>query len=359
MAYGGSLSTLMGAGLHCTIFVAFKADSTLVGPNRILSSGTTSDRPGLGYSAAEAPTWITYDGSARTIASIYTSGAKDQWMVWCADHGSNSGSGADGISRLWTGHGNTFRDADAESVACGDLTFGTGMVVGANAASGSFFKGDIGEIIIFQRQLTERERVQVAHYLAWRWGARCEPKPGPVPVAVGAATTEAGVALISQGEIESTEFFGSVGEAAPFSLSLVPGWSNGIPNLGVPGHGPVLVRGKVAFAPTARTGAGSYNGTALLLGATAATTAVLLQVHLYSFTGDHVYVDVESSPDGVGSWTSRLSNGLTGAYGTHMGTAPAVIFQARPGAITDTYWRVVVNVRGGTAVRLLAVLAVA
>ena len=52
------------------------------------------------------------------------------------------------------------------------LTAGTSptLTIGSQGGVSEFFQGDVGEMMVYSRQLTSGERVNITGYLAWKWG---------------------------------------------------------------------------------------------------------------------------------------------------------------------------------------------
>ena len=86
------------------------------------------------------------------------------------------------------------------------------MFLGKGTATSEYFRGDLGEVLVFKRALQEGERQLMEGYLAWKWGLVASLAPGhpyrstspvaPLPMSVLAPTRAAGpvpIAAVSAG----------------------------------------------------------------------------------------------------------------------------------------------------------------
>ncbi|MDJ0755368.1 MAG: Pvc16 family protein [Ardenticatenaceae bacterium] len=116
------------------------------------------------------PAWITTDGAAHTLTA--TQATNDtQWHVLYVEH-----DAAAQTKRIYVD------GADPATAAAHAGTIGTATgrfgIVGASSAAasldggvdGKFFHGDLAEIIVYDRLLTDTERGQLEQYFASRYG---------------------------------------------------------------------------------------------------------------------------------------------------------------------------------------------
>ena len=146
-----------------------------------------------------------------------------------------------------------------------------------------------------------------------------------VSIAVEPGAADASVAYITQGRISNFERFGSIGEIAPYSLSI-----QGTDWLG---------RGQVFKAATLTSTA---NGAVSQLGALSATQTMWSALHVYgTVTGTNPTLDVTIESDDNSTPTTPLVR-ITHAQLTVAGSE----LLSYAGAQTDDYWRGVYTITG-------------
>jgi hypothetical protein len=67
-----------------------------------------------------------------------------------------------------------FRNGTQQSSNTRSLTSATSdaLLIGKWSGGTEFYQGDLGEMIVYSRNLGSNERQQVEGYLAWKWGLR-------------------------------------------------------------------------------------------------------------------------------------------------------------------------------------------
>ena len=142
-----------------------------------------------------------------------------------------------------------------------------------------------------------------------------------------ATDVEGGASLLYQSiNSQFTPLEGTVGDMANFQLTGTV-------------TGPVV--GGVILAPkAARTT--STNTTGFEVGAVAAGRSVYAALHVFSGTASTLAVKVQSDTVGFASPTDRIT------FATATPSTNLAQFSSAAGAITDTYWRAIWTIAGGT-----------
>ena len=139
--------------------------------------------------------------------------------------------------------------------------------------------------------------------------------------------TEGNISYFSQGVSLKYEMAGEVGDMFAFAAAA---HSEGVPII----RGTILASGNKAA---------DANGTAFQVGAVSATQYLYAAIHLTSFTGTSIDVKIQS--DSAEAFDASPADRITFTQLTDVGSEFATRVS---GAITDTWWRVVLDVEGGS-----------
>ena len=146
--------------------------------NQTVSQSTTNNQPTITGSSFGSKTGIRFDGngdilnvsSIRTTAGAYSVYALTRRAVDSGDANAHLVS-----ESSWALIPNTTNASFTAKIAKQSAVSGstlTNIKLGKSASSSSNdFGGDLGELLLFNRQLTNLEEQQVEGYLAHKWGA--------------------------------------------------------------------------------------------------------------------------------------------------------------------------------------------
>ncbi len=122
----------------------------------------------------------------------------------------------------------------AQSIGGGNITANIGdadtpLIIGSRADLFTKMKGDIAEIVIYNRALTEAERVSVTDYLGRKYNIQNIPPtvtltaaPAGPALSIGDAVTLTAVPADADGTISKVEFFAN---GSPLGTAIAPPWS--------------------------------------------------------------------------------------------------------------------------------------
>lgn len=86
------------------------------------------------------------------------------------------------VANIASGNQRVFRNGTQQSSDTEALSAGTTdyLTIGAFGTGAEFYQGNLAEMIIFSRALTNSEQQQVEGYLAWKWGVASPPTTFPM-----------------------------------------------------------------------------------------------------------------------------------------------------------------------------------
>ena len=148
-----------------TIFAVVKDNGTTGGGIGGIFSHAGISTPGPGLISGSGSYWL--DGSGANIGTTATSSSSiTTFRVVTATYTGNSTSGTslyfDGVLEAnYTGGGQNIAPGSA-AVQIGGRTW--------NGWTNRLFKGDVGELLIYNRLLAASERGQIESYLKSKWG---------------------------------------------------------------------------------------------------------------------------------------------------------------------------------------------